>query len=167
VFEVEIIVCAGVEVVPFGSFESNFYTAWGDLDLSLEFPVDQEVSPTFTKSKKVKVLRSIERVLARSGISSYAPVFKKNILWNSSLISSFIWGVLLLTWAYLFVCNRSPKYLLLPPLLKVLQFKIIVVKEVLGIKYFSNETNSLMTMHRSCLEVAIDCACPCATAYVR
>lgn len=61
--------CQGVEVVPFGSFESNFYTAWGDLDLSLEFPVDQEVSPTFTKSKKVKVLRSIERVLARSGVA--------------------------------------------------------------------------------------------------
>ena len=73
---VEIIICAGVEVVPFGSFESNFYTAWGDLDLSLEFPVDQEVSPTFTKSKKVKVLRSIERALAKSGTSSYIRFWK-------------------------------------------------------------------------------------------
>ncbi|XP_024384294.1 uncharacterized protein [Physcomitrium patens] len=61
--------CQGVEVVPFGSFESNFYTACGDLDLSLEFPVDQDVSPTFTKSKKVKVLKSVERALGRSGVA--------------------------------------------------------------------------------------------------
>lgn len=72
-----IVVCVGVEVVPFGSFESNFYTACGDLDLSLEFPVDQDVSPTFTKSKKVKVLKSVERALGRSGIVSYV-IFVKH-----------------------------------------------------------------------------------------
>lgn len=58
---------AGAEIVAFGSFESNFFTPWGDLDLTLELPPDQEASPALTKPKKVKVLKSIERALAKSG----------------------------------------------------------------------------------------------------
>lgn len=63
---------AGAEIVAFGSFESNFFTPWGDLDLTLELPADQEASPALTKSKKVKVLKSIERALAKSGEMTYS-----------------------------------------------------------------------------------------------
>ena len=59
---------AGADVVPFGSFESNFYTPWGDLDLSVELPFVGDWAPVLSKSKKVKVLRGIEQALARSGI---------------------------------------------------------------------------------------------------
>lgn len=63
---------AEAEIVAFGSFESNFFTPWGDLDLTLELPADQEASPALTKSKKVKVLKSIERALAKSGETTYS-----------------------------------------------------------------------------------------------
>jgi DNA polymerase sigma len=63
--------CKGADVMPFGSFESNFYTPWGDLDLSLELPVLEDQAPAVPKSRKVKILRSIERALLKSGTSDH------------------------------------------------------------------------------------------------
>ncbi len=64
-------VFTGADVMPFGSFESNFYTPWGDLDLSLELPVLEDQAPAVPKSRKVKILRSIERALLKSGTSDH------------------------------------------------------------------------------------------------
>ncbi len=67
--------------MPFGSFESNFYTPWGDLDLSLELPVLEDQAPAVPKSRKVKILRSIERALLKSGTrSSHLKKFSSAIL---------------------------------------------------------------------------------------
>ncbi|XP_026389088.1 protein HESO1-like [Papaver somniferum] len=57
----------GATVEPFGSFVSNLYTRWGDLDISIEVPCDSLVSTT-DKTNKQQFLREIRKVLGRRGL---------------------------------------------------------------------------------------------------
>ncbi|KAI3987105.1 hypothetical protein MKX01_036895 [Papaver californicum] len=57
----------GATVEPFGSFVSNLYTRWGDLDISIEVPCDSLVSST-VKTNKQNFLREIREVLGRRGL---------------------------------------------------------------------------------------------------
>ncbi|KAI3913732.1 hypothetical protein MKW98_011793 [Papaver atlanticum] len=57
----------GATVEPFGSFVSNLYTKWGDLDISIEVPCDSLVSST-DKTNKQNFLREIRKVLRRRGL---------------------------------------------------------------------------------------------------
>lgn len=57
----------GATVEPFGSFVSNLYTRWGDLDISIEVPCDSLVSST-DKTNKQNFLREIRNVLRRRGL---------------------------------------------------------------------------------------------------
>ncbi|KAI3955193.1 hypothetical protein MKW92_011581 [Papaver armeniacum] len=57
----------GATVEPFGSFVSNLYTRWGDLDISIEVPCDSLVSST-DKTNKQNFLREIRQVLRRRGL---------------------------------------------------------------------------------------------------
>ncbi|XP_026411851.1 protein HESO1-like [Papaver somniferum] len=57
----------GATVEPFGSFVSNLYTRWGDLDISIEVPCDSLVSST-DKTNKQNFLREIRKVLGRRGL---------------------------------------------------------------------------------------------------
>lgn len=57
-----------VVIRPFGSFVSNLYTKWGDLDTSLEL---SHVAPTSTvKKQKKNMLRDLMRALRRHGVAS-------------------------------------------------------------------------------------------------
>ncbi|KAK1298527.1 hypothetical protein QJS10_CPB14g01638 [Acorus calamus] len=58
----------GATVNPFGSFVSNLYTRWGDLDISIDLPHLPHV-PLVSASKKRKqdILRAIMRALRRNG----------------------------------------------------------------------------------------------------
>ncbi|KAF9593966.1 hypothetical protein IFM89_026509 [Coptis chinensis] len=56
----------GATVEPFGSFVSNLYSRWGDLDISIELPSGSLVSPT-GKKRKQRLLRDILRALQRRG----------------------------------------------------------------------------------------------------
>ncbi|MCL7036382.1 hypothetical protein MKW94_003926 [Papaver nudicaule] len=57
----------GATVEPFGSFVSNLYTKWGDLDISVEVPCDSLVSTT-DRTDKQEYLREIRKVLGRRGL---------------------------------------------------------------------------------------------------
>ena len=48
---------AGARLSAFGSFESNFYSRWADLDLSLELS-NKYAFEKISKREKVKILRS-------------------------------------------------------------------------------------------------------------
>lgn len=91
-----IVVCVGVEVVFFGFFEFNFYMVCGDLDLFLEFFVDQDVLFIFIKFKKVKVLKSVECVLGWLGIVFYVIFVKycklvvKGVVFDMILFGMFL-----------------------------------------------------------------------------
>lgn len=54
----------GATLSTFGSFESNFYTRWSDLDLSLELPDRNE---PIGKKLKMRVLNSLMKTLMRKG----------------------------------------------------------------------------------------------------
>ncbi|OVA15576.1 PAP/25A-associated [Macleaya cordata] len=56
----------GATVEPFGSFVSNLYTRWGDLDISIEIPCGSLVSSAGKKSKQ-KFLRDVLKVLRSRG----------------------------------------------------------------------------------------------------
>ncbi|XP_026418992.1 protein HESO1-like [Papaver somniferum] len=58
---------AGATVEPFGSFVSNLYTRWGDLDISIEIPCGDLVS-TMVKNKKQKFLKEITKALRKRGM---------------------------------------------------------------------------------------------------
>ncbi|OAY83472.1 protein HESO1-like [Ananas comosus] len=62
-----IVILKGAAVKPFGSFVSNLYTRWGDLDISIELP-DSSQTPLSRKGKQ-HVLRNIMRALQRTGVA--------------------------------------------------------------------------------------------------
>lgn len=55
----------GATISPFGSFESNFYTQWADLDLSLELPESIDMRRPIGKSQKVKALKLLMTILIK------------------------------------------------------------------------------------------------------
>lgn len=57
---------AGALVEPFGSFVSNLYTRWGDLDISVDVP-NGSLVPSVGKRRKQTLLRDIMRALRRNG----------------------------------------------------------------------------------------------------
>ncbi|KAL5717265.1 hypothetical protein ACHQM5_010303 [Ranunculus cassubicifolius] len=57
----------GVTVEPFGSFLSNLYTRWGDLDISIELPSSTFVS-SVGKKRKQNLLRDLWRALRVKGV---------------------------------------------------------------------------------------------------
>ncbi|KAH7388418.1 hypothetical protein KP509_16G074700 [Ceratopteris richardii] len=57
----------GARIYAFGSFESNLYTRWADLDLSLELPDTGVWLQGVSKRTKAKVLESFWRILIRKG----------------------------------------------------------------------------------------------------
>lgn len=65
----------GAAVKPFGSFVSNLYTRWGDLDISIELP-DSSQTPLSRKGKQ-HVLRNIMRALQRTG--TYSLLFARYV----------------------------------------------------------------------------------------
>ncbi|KAJ3668933.1 hypothetical protein LUZ60_010883 [Juncus effusus] len=56
----------GVTVRPFGSFVSNLYSKWGDLDISIN--LNDESTTNTAKNKKNTVLKQIRNILQRRGI---------------------------------------------------------------------------------------------------
>jgi DNA polymerase sigma len=56
----------GTTVKPFGSFVSNLYSKWGDLDISII--LDQHFNSSVSRRKKQNVLREIMRTLRKKGI---------------------------------------------------------------------------------------------------
>lgn len=61
----------GASVTPFGSFLSDLYTRWGDLDISIELPAFSQGSSTLGKNKKKKILSDIRQALQRGGAARY------------------------------------------------------------------------------------------------
>ncbi|KAJ4751195.1 Poly(A) RNA polymerase cid11 [Rhynchospora pubera] len=57
----------GAAVQPFGSFLSNLYSKWGDLDISIT--LDQCFNSSATRSKKLNILREIMKILRKRGLS--------------------------------------------------------------------------------------------------
>ncbi|KAI5063866.1 hypothetical protein GOP47_0020536 [Adiantum capillus-veneris] len=57
----------GSTLSTFGSFESNLYTRWADLDLSLELPDRSTLLQPISKKVKVKILNALSKTLARKG----------------------------------------------------------------------------------------------------
>lgn len=56
----------GATVEPFGSFVSNLYSKWGDLDISVELPNGSLISSAVRKWK-LKLLKDIQKALQRRG----------------------------------------------------------------------------------------------------
>ncbi|KAJ7960158.1 protein HESO1-like isoform X1 [Quillaja saponaria] len=56
----------GSTVEPFGSFVSNLFTRWGDLDISIEFPIGAYISSTGKKRKQM-LLEELQNALRRKG----------------------------------------------------------------------------------------------------
>lgn len=61
----------GASVTPFGSFLSDLYTRWGDLDISIELPADSQGPSTLGKNKKKKILSDVRQALLRGGAARY------------------------------------------------------------------------------------------------
>lgn len=61
----------GVSVTPFGSFLSDLYTRWGDLDISIDLPAASQSSSTLGKNKKRKILSDLKQALLRGGAARY------------------------------------------------------------------------------------------------
>ncbi|XP_009407504.2 protein HESO1 isoform X1 [Musa acuminata AAA Group] len=59
----------GAVVRPFGSFVSNLYTKWGDLDVSVQ--LDNGLGDSASKTVKRNLLRDIMRALRRYGVARY------------------------------------------------------------------------------------------------
>ncbi|XP_020571078.1 protein HESO1 isoform X2 [Phalaenopsis equestris] len=62
-------------VRPFGSFISNLYTKWGDLDIS--FDLTQSWSSPAKRSHKLNVLKKIMRAIERTGVACKIEFVKK------------------------------------------------------------------------------------------
>ncbi|KAF5201553.1 Poly(A) RNA polymerase GLD2-A [Thalictrum thalictroides] len=58
----------GAIVVPFGSFVSNLYTRWGDLDISIEMPTNSQVS-SIGRKRKQNLLRDLMKALRKRGVA--------------------------------------------------------------------------------------------------
>ena len=56
----------GATVEPFGSFVSNLFTRWGDLDISIELPHGSYVSSAGKKMKQ-SLLGELLRALSHKG----------------------------------------------------------------------------------------------------
>ncbi|KAH9324990.1 hypothetical protein KI387_005168, partial [Taxus chinensis] len=59
----------GASIKPFGSFVSNLYTRWGDLDISIELLADGRQSLEVGKNKKRRILSSIKQALTKRGVT--------------------------------------------------------------------------------------------------
>ena len=59
-------VYTGATVEPFGSFVSNLFTRWGDLDISIEILTGSHISNTARKQKQ-SWLADVLRALRRKG----------------------------------------------------------------------------------------------------
>ncbi|URE08655.1 Zinc finger, CCHC domain containing [Musa troglodytarum] len=59
----------GAVVKPFGSFVSNLYTKWGDLDVSVQ--LDNGLGNSASKTLKRSLLRDIMKALRRYGVARY------------------------------------------------------------------------------------------------
>ncbi|KAJ1686497.1 hypothetical protein LUZ63_017887 [Rhynchospora breviuscula] len=57
----------GAAVQPFGSFLSNLYSKWGDLDISIT--LDQCFNSSASRSKKLNILREIMKILRKRGLA--------------------------------------------------------------------------------------------------
>lgn len=57
----------GATVEPFGSFVSNLFTRWGDLDVSIELPNGSYISSAGKKYKQTLLL-DVLKALKRKGI---------------------------------------------------------------------------------------------------
>lgn len=60
-----VMMLTGATVEPFGSFVSNLYSKWGDLDISVELSGSLDSSPA--KRKKQTFLKDIQKALRRRG----------------------------------------------------------------------------------------------------
>ncbi|XP_020571079.1 protein HESO1 isoform X3 [Phalaenopsis equestris] len=58
----------GCSLRPFGSFISNLYTKWGDLDISID--LTQSSSSPATRFRKINILQKIAWALQRTGVAS-------------------------------------------------------------------------------------------------
>lgn len=56
----------GATVEPFGSFVSDLFTRWGDLDVSIEFSNGSFVSP-YGKKQKQRLLGDVMRAMRQKG----------------------------------------------------------------------------------------------------
>lgn len=59
-------VLAGATVEPFGSFVSNLFTRWADLDISIELPNGSHIS-SLGKKRKQALLGDVLKALTRQG----------------------------------------------------------------------------------------------------
>ncbi|XP_052170508.1 protein HESO1 isoform X2 [Diospyros lotus] len=57
----------GATVEPYGSFASNLFTRWGDLDVSIELPNGSYISMSFGKKHKQTLLQDVLKSLRRRG----------------------------------------------------------------------------------------------------
>ncbi|CAL9123632.1 unnamed protein product [Musa textilis] len=64
-----LIAFVGAVVKPFGSFVSNLYTKWGDLDVSVQ--LDNGSGNSASKTLKRSLLRDIMKALRRYGVARY------------------------------------------------------------------------------------------------
>jgi DNA polymerase sigma len=62
-----LVILLGATVKPFGSFVSNLYSKWGDLDISIT--LDQHFNSSASRTKKQNVLREIMKTLRKKGTS--------------------------------------------------------------------------------------------------
>lgn len=63
-----ITLCTGATVEPFGSFVSNLFTRWGDLDISIEILTNSFIS-NMTKKEKQNYLKDVLKALRSKGNS--------------------------------------------------------------------------------------------------
>ena len=56
----------GATVEPYGSFVSNLFTRWGDLDISIELPNGSYISSAGRKHKQT-LLGDVQKALRRRG----------------------------------------------------------------------------------------------------
>lgn len=65
---------AGATVEPFGSFVSNLFTRWGDLDLSVDLHNSSFVSPSEKKYKQ-NLLSDLHKAMKKTGNFGRFPLF--------------------------------------------------------------------------------------------
>lgn len=79
----------GATVEPFGSFVSNLFTRWGDVDISIELPNGLHISAA-GKKYKLSLLGDVLKALRAKGMISWWMPFdllKQTI----SLLTSLLW----------------------------------------------------------------------------
>lgn len=64
----------GATVEPFGSFVSNLFTRWGDLDISIELPNGSYISSA-GKKYKLSLLGDVLKALRAKGMISWLMPF--------------------------------------------------------------------------------------------